>query len=314
MDEVIWVEVLSRHRHVVSRHRCAGPEIRIGRAYDNDVILDDPYVAPEHVRIARGGDGVLAAVDLGSANGLHADHGGSRATRLALGDDTVFRVGNTWLRVRTADHPVAAERVFAAQQRLWPLILGAASGVFAVAASVLWIGTYSEPRAADYIVPLLGLAVAIAVWTSAWAAVSRLFIGQARFEQHLLITLAGVLGLEAWYELSDLGAFGFSWNALVVYRFVGLWALVALVALVHLRQINPARVPLEAAVVAALLAIAVTVQTATEFDGRSSLDQFYVRRLLPPALRLTRVEDEASFFAAVTKLQDQLDRDRAAEP
>ena len=39
--------------------------------------------------------------------------------------------------------------------------------------------------------------------------------------------------------------------------------------------------------------------------------QFRGRRLLPPALRLSRVEDEASFFAAVQKLQGQLDEDRA---
>ncbi len=253
MDEVIWIEVLSRHRAVLSRHRCTGRGVRIGRAYTNDVILDDPYVAPEHVRIARDAGGVLAVDDLGSANGIFADHGSRRVQRIVLGDDAVFRVGNTLLRVRTADHPVASERVFAAQQRLWPLLLAAAVGVFAVAAASLWIGDYSEPRTADYMLPLLGLAIAVTAWTASWAAVSRLFIGQTWFEQHLLIALVGVLGLEAWYELSDLGAFGFSWNVLAVYRFVGLWALVALVALVHLRQINPARVPLEAAIVLAPL-------------------------------------------------------------
>ena len=44
-------QILSRHRDVVARQRCEGAEIRIGRAYDNDVIVDDPYVAPRHLRI-----------------------------------------------------------------------------------------------------------------------------------------------------------------------------------------------------------------------------------------------------------------------
>ena len=49
MGEVIWVEVLSRHHDVVARHRCVGPEVHIGRGYDNDVVIDDPYVAARHV-------------------------------------------------------------------------------------------------------------------------------------------------------------------------------------------------------------------------------------------------------------------------
>jgi pSer/pThr/pTyr-binding forkhead associated (FHA) protein len=53
MEQVIWVEVLGRHRDVAARYRCAGPMVHVGRAYDNDVVLDDPYVAPRHLRIAR---------------------------------------------------------------------------------------------------------------------------------------------------------------------------------------------------------------------------------------------------------------------
>ena len=79
MDEVIWVEVLSRHRAVVSRHRCTGRVVRIGRAYTNDVVLDDPYVAPEHAIIVRDEDG--AARRRGSRHGQRAaspSHGRAR--------------------------------------------------------------------------------------------------------------------------------------------------------------------------------------------------------------------------------------------
>ena len=47
MDEMIWVEILDRHRNVATRHRL-GDGASIGRAYDNDVIVDDPTVAPHH--------------------------------------------------------------------------------------------------------------------------------------------------------------------------------------------------------------------------------------------------------------------------
>ena len=50
---MIWVEILSRHREVVARVRIVGEEAIIGRGYDNDVIVDDPYVAARHLRVFR---------------------------------------------------------------------------------------------------------------------------------------------------------------------------------------------------------------------------------------------------------------------
>ncbi|HYC15496.1 MAG TPA: FHA domain-containing protein, partial [Stellaceae bacterium] len=78
MEEVTWIEVLGRHRDVVARLRFAGAEIRVGRAYDNDLVLDDPYVAPRHLLIRRETGGALVAEDLGSANGLYLDRGKTR--------------------------------------------------------------------------------------------------------------------------------------------------------------------------------------------------------------------------------------------
>ena len=50
---MMWVEILSRQRDVISRFRIDGPEARIGRGYDNDVVVEDPYVAAQHLRIFR---------------------------------------------------------------------------------------------------------------------------------------------------------------------------------------------------------------------------------------------------------------------
>jgi len=70
---MIWVEILSRHQEVAARFRIAGTEARIGRGYTNDVIVDDPYVAPEHLRLFRDEAGGLVVEDLGTANGVFLD-------------------------------------------------------------------------------------------------------------------------------------------------------------------------------------------------------------------------------------------------
>ena len=314
MDEVIWIEVLSRHRAVVSRHRCAGRGIRIGRAYTNDVILDDPYVAPEHAHIVRDEDGRPIVEDLGTANGLYASHGRTRLARLTLDDDSIFRIGHTYLRVRQTDHAVAPERQFGQQARSWPAILVLAPVVIATEAAVLWLADYAEPRIATYLLPLLGAIVAILVWSTVWSMVSRIFSGQARFEQNLIVALVGALGFEIVSIASAVVAFGLSWSALAGYSYVGFFGVLAAICFIHLRRINPARSLLAGGVMAALFVAAVTIQILIQSDARPRLAQLYVRNLLPPALRLAPVTDETSFFANVATLREKIDADRAEAP
>jgi hypothetical protein len=314
MDEVIWIEVLSRHRAVVARHRCTSRGVRIGRAYTNDVILDDPYVAPEHAYIARDEDGRLVVEDLGTANGIHAADGRQRLDRLALDNDSLFRVGHTWLRLRRIDHAVAPERQFAQQSRAWPVIAALAVALLASEAGSVWLGDYGEPKALSYVVPVVMLAAGVAVWSALWAIVSRVFAGQARFDRILIAALLGALGIEAVAGVAAVGSFGLSWSALAQYTSVGYIGVVALTCFAHLRQINPARSFAMGGVVAALVVAAVAVQLLVESDTRRNPTILYVRNLMPPALRLAPVEDENAFFAHVERLRGRIDEDRKEDP
>jgi hypothetical protein len=79
--------------------------VRIGRAYGNDVIVDDPYVSPEHLSLMEE-DGRIVAVDLESGNGVHDVGGRRRVARLELGSDAIVRIGETLLRIRRQSDPV----------------------------------------------------------------------------------------------------------------------------------------------------------------------------------------------------------------
>ncbi len=314
MDEVIWVEVLSRHRGVVSRHRCTGRGVRIGRSYTNDVILDDPYVAPEHAHIVRDGEGRLLVEDLGSANGLFAAHGSQRLERLALGDDGVFRIGHSFIRVRRADHAVSPERVFGRQSHAYAALGALAVLVLAIGGATVWLGDYGEPKAATYVLPLLGGTVLLVVWSALWALAARIFAGHSLFERNLTIALAGALGLEAIGIASEVGAFGLSWNALANDTYVGYFCVLAVTSVAHLREINPARTLVAACAVAVLLGGAIAVQSLMQSEIRFRAGDAYVRTLLPPSLRLAPVANETSFFTSVEKLRTRLDADRAEAP
>ena len=69
-----------------------GPLIGIGRASDNDVILDDPMVSRHHCQLKLQ-HGAYGFADLGSRNGSTVN--GQPVSQIALGPGDVIRIGDT---------------------------------------------------------------------------------------------------------------------------------------------------------------------------------------------------------------------------
>ena len=69
-----------------------GPLIGIGRASDNDVILDDPLVSRHHCQLKLQ-HGAYGFADLGSRNGSFVN--GQQVNEIALGPGDVIRIGAT---------------------------------------------------------------------------------------------------------------------------------------------------------------------------------------------------------------------------
>jgi hypothetical protein len=85
MKAPYFVEILARNGDVLHRHRLQQLPIRIGRGYDNDVILDDAHSAASHASIEMDEHSQLLLRDLGSKNGSY--NGGKRCS-VALDGDT----------------------------------------------------------------------------------------------------------------------------------------------------------------------------------------------------------------------------------
>lgn len=309
MAEVIWIELLSRHGHVATRFRCAGPELRIGRSYRNDVVIDDTAVAPEHLRITQGTDGALVAEALETQSFAIA---GARRERSLIDGDTVLRIGHTLLRVRGADYPVPVE--MPARPVSWATSAALIVVTLALNGLVLWLDETTEPKATHYIASIAALAAVVLVWTALWAIASRIFSAQARFGRNLTIGVAGILAYTIYHMLENMLAFAFSSAAIANYAFIGLWLLLGAVCFFHLQSIAATRPFLKIAILAGL-AVAVTgYQIANQLDLANPVRQqpVFARSLLPPAFRLARVKSEDGFFAEIGAMKSKLDADRAA--
>jgi pSer/pThr/pTyr-binding forkhead associated (FHA) protein len=68
-DETLIAMQLSLMGRVVKSYRFGKPMITVGRDPESDVIIDNPGVSREHLRLERGSDGEYEVVDMGSANG-----------------------------------------------------------------------------------------------------------------------------------------------------------------------------------------------------------------------------------------------------
>ncbi len=314
MEEIVWIEILSRHRDVATRQRCRGPVVRVGRAYDNDVVIDDPYIAPYHLRIARDADGQLVAEDLGSLNGLFVDRDRARRTQIVLEGDRPIRIGGTLLRVRDGGQPVPPERALPMDTRLWPRAAVLVALVIVAYLGSQWLNESGEPKPSRYLSALLILPLWAAGWSGCWAIASRIFIGQARFERHLLIGLWGALANWAWSTAASIVGFGLSWPSLIGYREIGLWCIVGAVVFFHLRVFGPQRLWLKGLAGAAVTVIALTLLVANQLDtlGRSD-DQRLMQNFMPPIFRLTAPTEDAAFFTDVGRIKAKLDRDRLEE-
>lgn len=90
---------------VVKHHKIEQDSVSIGRARDNDIILENLSVSRNHARI-RHENGQYVLIDLNSANGLYVN--GVRVNRAELVDGDIVSIGKHRLHYSDAESPSAA--------------------------------------------------------------------------------------------------------------------------------------------------------------------------------------------------------------
>jgi hypothetical protein len=315
MGAVMWIEVLAGHGDVVSRLRVDSEEARIGRAFDNDVVVDDPHVAPHHLRIFRAEDGELVAEDLGTLNGLFREHGQERTQRLPLAAEPGIRIGRTILRVHDARHAVAPERLMTPPRAhaRWAAGLGAILLVGLLL--IQWLDVTEKPTASLLLLPLLAFVTVLALWTGFWSMLSRIFFGQARFALQLRIAVTACIALVLWEQAADSLSFSLAWRDMAEYAGLGAWAVLAGACWAHLHAIGPRHMRAAMGLAAALI----IAGAALQYLGKSESRKLFGQRatlgdLRPPAFRLVPLASADEFFRKTASAKKQVDAARTREP
>jgi pSer/pThr/pTyr-binding forkhead associated (FHA) protein len=235
------VEVLDRSGSALHRVRIERLPFRVGRALDNDLVLDDEYVSPHHgeVRDVQG----LVLVDLNSTNGCFV--GSERVAQVELIGRTEFRLGHTQLRFRsvaeslapTLRDPIASSPVLALNALRWALpAMGLAA---AWSALDVWLASNNPVSALQVVGGTVPALLVVAIWSLAWSLVNRVVTHRFNYPGHLCVAALGVLAGSLSDSVLGVLSFAFSIDATANDVSILIGALiVAAVIFGHLRLIS----------------------------------------------------------------------------
>ncbi len=310
MERLIVVEVLDRRGHVRERARIEALPFRIGRGYDNDLVLDDAYVSPAHAEVTLA-DEALEIRDLASHNGTHGAAGPLRDAAEPLRVPGEYRVGRTRLRIRDAAHPLAATSLETPRGVLLP-VLGAllVAAVAAVTISEELDSTHGRVDGGEVAEAVLTTAMVTAVWVGLWSLITRVLTPHTRFLGHWIVAgsyalfAAGMRGAGTWVRFFVASIAPVQLLEVAIHLVAGALLFYAHIALTG--ALRGARRVLLAGV------LSLALVSLTEMDSvfrRQDWVQIlpYWSRLLPVDPRWLASEGVDEFFEQTTAVRDSVD-------
>lgn len=291
---MIVIEVLDHLGRVKGHHKLSGGHIKVGRGYDNDLVLNDPFVCGHHLQLEVCDDGSLVAHDLNSLNGLYPQGRKERVESLVLQPDERLRIGHTTLRYRSVNHEVAPAR----QDRLrfefindllnshwvqWGtyLALGLLIVLFA------YLDSFNEFEPIKVVQShILPVAIALLIWAGFWAVLSRLTTHRFFFTAHSIIAVAMML-LTLLYEEFLAPTLRFAFNAEVTIDLLttAVTFIIMMVAFYgHLRFVSSQSTRRLALTAFALSAVIMGLSYIGEYSGSDAFTNYpdYHQVMMPP--------------------------------
>lgn len=316
MGEAMILEVLDHRGRVLQRHRLGAAPVSVGRGLRNSVIIDDPYVDPDHLLIEAGPDSRHRFRDLGSVNGTWEEHH-RRTPTGALVAGTELRIGRTTLRFVSADRAVppalydpsvqtgVVGRLL--QPRTAVLVLVT---YLAISAGLKYLDSPDDPTTAELLSPGLAGLLLAGAWAAMWAFTNRIVAQRFRFMAHWGWAIAITLGLALlgvafeWLGFfapgTDLGAVQGGISAVLIA-----WLLAGHFQMVTEWSVRR-RWGVATAITGAVAGLIAILGRPGAIDAGASIRQ--TGSLKPIAAQYLPATDLDQFFSGTTALKTRVDR------
>jgi hypothetical protein len=301
--------------------------LALGRALDNHIVIDDPFVAAHHALLDIGAEGSLQLTVLECINGVQLDASGGAVDHLQAGQSramplsgAVLQLGNTRLRLRLPHEALAPEQVLlnplcsrsaaaplpsGKPGRIWPWLAGA--GLLAFEAAHHWTGLDPGADFGAWMPLLLGVPVAVVIWCGVWAFLSKLFNQNFDFSGHVRLALPWILVMSLvqsmWPQIAAAVASPMLWRLTPLLMVV----LGAFLVRSHLSHVLPNKRSALSVGVAAMALGAFGVSAISNHRSHDSLSSAPYMSTLPlPSLRLGSTSDDQKLVQGLVPLAAQL--------
>ncbi len=217
----IIIEEISRNHKLIHRHKLSRNKVSIGRNYQNDIILTDPHICPEHLSL-KYSQGIWYLNDNNSVNGTLLENKQDKrqdAHQQVINDGDVIILGKSQLRVLFSDHQVSETIALSPFESLIDLIRHPIAVFISLALFMLIAGNISylnqqvETNISQLFVSAFSMSLLFSLWPAGVALVSHLTKNEPRILAQFGISF--VFFILMWFSdlLEEIVAFNSASNS-----------------------------------------------------------------------------------------------------
>ncbi len=297
-------------------YRFNSHRIRIGRAFDNDLILNDAAVSPHHAVIEMDDEGQLVLRDLDSLNGTFVKHRKRIEGPYRLESGSELTVGKTPLQFYNPEHPVEETIQLEKANRLLDLAGNPAiliTAIFFVAmfnALESWLNMVGEFKWQEIINTELIAFLIIVLLGVFWAVIGRIIRHEWNFRKQLSVILIFVIiefMLSKFFEFLLFNTLNYNLS-LTLSLFVGFFLITILLWFnLSLATNQTSEQRRKTALIISMIIISLIVYTEMSFNDEFSDRPDYVKKLAPPSLHLSGSVSEAEYVADSMSVFEKLE-------
>ncbi len=308
------LEVHERGMHHMQCVRITQWPCVIGRALHADVVLSDPSVGAEHLRLEAAASGPVQAQVLDALNGVWQGRKQySQGQSLSWGGGQVLRLGRSSLRLRLASDALPPQQPWRPSSGWeWLLTLAAVLMLFAVMLVDQWLSASSQQHWQRSVpMEVLGGLMALLFWTLPWSFIGKIWTGAAAFVTHLRIASLAGLGVSCCLMLTHVLAFSFSLPWLGQFDSAWIFMGMALAGWHHLRVASSLSRRVVTAIALGLMVLAIAWMLGERWQTRQRLtEHLFMQELYQPGWRWAQPVDMESYLQRLPELQAPLEAKR----
>jgi len=178
----IIIEEVTRNHKLLHRHRLNQSKVSIGRGYQNDIILTDPHICPQHLSL-KYAEGAWQLIDNDSVNGTLLDNSKgkhSEAHQQIINDGDVIILGKSQLRILFSDHQVADTIAFSPFESIidfvrHPLAVFVSIALFMlIAGNIAYLNQPTEANISQLFVNAFKMTLLFSLWPAGVALISHI--------------------------------------------------------------------------------------------------------------------------------------------